>query len=74
MIKKVKNTVTRTYVISDVISEEIVGTFYRRELQKMRQKEFRVEKIIKRKDNKLYLNWKGYNNSFNSWIDKKDII
>ena len=74
VIKKVKNTVTRTYVISDVISEEIVGTFYRRELQKMRQKEFRVEKIIKRKDNKLYLNWKGYNSSFNSWIDKKDII
>ena len=74
MIKKVKNTVPRTYVISDVISEEIVGTFYRRELQKMRQKEFRVEKIIKRKDNKLYLNWKGYNSSFNSWIDKKDII
>ena len=74
MIKKVKNTVPRTYVISDVISEEIVGTFYRRELQKMNQKEFRVEKIIKRKDDKLYLNWKGYNSSFNSWIDKKDII
>ena len=74
MIKKVKNTVTRTYVISDVISEEIVGTFYKRELQKMNQKEFRVEKIIKRKDDKLYLNWKGYNSSFNSWIDKKDII
>ena len=74
MIKKVKNTVTRTYVISDVISEEIVGTFYKRELQKMNQKEFRVEKIITRKDDKLYLNWKGYNSSFNSWIDKKDII
>ena len=64
----------RTYVISDVISEEIVGTFYRRELQKMNQKEFRVEKIIKRKDDKVYLTWKGYNSSFNSWIDKKDII
>ena len=74
MIKKVKNTVTRTYVISDVISEDIVGTFYKRKLQKMNQKEFRVEKIIKRKDDKLYLNWKGYNSSFNSWIDKKDII
>ena len=74
VIKKVKNTVPRTYVISDVISEEIVGTFYRRELQKMNQKEFRVEKIIKRKDDKLYLTWKGYNSSFNSWIDKKDII
>ena len=71
MIKKVKNTVTRTYVISDVISEEIVGTFYRRELQKMRQKEFRVEKIIKRKDNKLYLNWKGYNDSITVGLIKK---
>ena len=35
---------------------------------------FRIEKIIKRKGNKLYVKWKGYNNSFNSWIDKKDIV
>ena len=36
------------------------------------QKEFRIEKVIKRKGNKLFVKWKGYNNSFNSWIDKKD--
>ena len=41
-------------------------------MQKTNQKEFRVEKVIKRKGNKLYVKWKGYNNSFNSWIDKKD--
>ena len=74
LIKKVKNTLPRAYVISDVNGEEIAGTFYKRELQKINQKEFRVEKIIKRKDDKLYLNWKGYDSSFNSWIDKKDII
>ena len=47
------------------------GSFYEEELQKTNQKEFRIEKVIKRKDNKLYVKWKGYNNSFNSWIDKK---
>ena len=43
-------------------------------MQKTNQKEFRIEKVIKRKGNKLYVKWKGYSNSFNSWIDKKDLI
>ena len=47
MIQKVKNTVPWPYVISDLKGEEIVGTFYERELQKTNQKEFRVEKVIK---------------------------
>ena len=47
-IKKVKNTVPWTYVVSDLKGEEIVGTFYKKELQKANQKEFRVEKVIKR--------------------------
>ena len=50
---------------------EITGRFYEKELQKTNQKEFRLEKAIKRKGNKLYVQWKDYNNSFNSWIDKK---
>ena len=49
-------------------------TFHKKELQKTNQKEFRVEKEIKRKDDKLYVTWKGYDSSFNSWIDKKDSI
>ena len=32
------------------------------------------KKIIKRKGDKLYVKWKGYNDSFNSWINKKDIL
>ena len=63
-----------TYVISDLKVEEIVETFYEKELQKTNQKEFRVEKVIKRKGNKLYFKWKGYNSSSKSWIDKKDIV
>ena len=74
MIKEVKNTVPWTYVINDLNGEEIVGTFYEKELQETKKKEFRIEKIINRKSDKLYVKWKGYNNSFNSWVDKKDIV
>ena len=59
------------YVISDLNGEEIVGTFYEKELQKTNQTEFRVEIVIKKKDDKLYVKWKGYDNSFNSWTRKK---
>ena len=74
VVSKVKNTVPWRYVINVLNGEEIIGTFYEKELQKTNQKEFRIEKIIKRKDNKLYVKWKGYDNSFNSWIDKKDFV
>ena len=74
MIKKVKNIVLWTYVISELNGEEIVGTFYEKELQKTNQKEFRVDKVIKTRGDKLYAKWKGYESSFNSWIDEKDII
>ena len=74
MIKKVKNTVPWTNDINDLNGEEILETFYEKEFQKTNQEEFIIEKVIKRKDNKLYVKWKGYNNSFNSWIDKKDIV
>ena len=74
VIKKVKNTVPWTSVINDLNGEEIMGTFYEKELQKTNQEEFRIEKVIKRKGDKMYVKWKGYDNSFNSWIDKKDLI
>ena len=74
VIKKVKNTVPWTYVINDLNNEEIIGSFYEKELQKTNQKEFRIEKILKRKGDKFYVKWKGYDHSFNSWINKKDIV
>ena len=73
-LKKVKNTVPWTYVITDLNGEEIVGRFYKKELQKANQQKFGIEKVFKRKWNKLYVKWKGYDNSFNSWVDKKDVI
>ena len=64
VISKIKNTVPWTYVINDFNGEEIIGTFYEKELQKTNQKEFRIEKVIKRKGDKLYVKWKGYDNLY----------
>ena len=60
-------------MISDLNGEEIIGTLYKKELQKTSQEIFKIEKVIKRKGGKLYVKWKGYDNSFNSWINKKDL-
>ena len=73
VINKIKNTVPWAYSISDLNGEEILS-FYEKELQKTSQKEFRIKKALKRKGDKLYVKWKWYNNRFNSWINKKDIL
>ena len=70
VIKETKNI----YVINYLNGEQVVGKFYEKELQKTNQEEFRLEKVIKKKGNKLYVKWKGYDNSFNGWFDKKDLI
>ena len=62
-----------TYVISDLKGKEMVGTFYKKELQKTNQKVIRVEKAIKRKGDKLNVKWKRCDSSSNSLIDKKDM-
>ena len=49
-------------------------TFYQKELQKTNQQEFRIEKVINKKGDKLYVKWKGYDSPFNNWIDKKDLV
>ena len=73
MISKAKNTVRWAYLISYLKGEEIVGTIYETKLQKTNQKEFTMEKVIKTKS-KNYTFWKVYDNTFNSWIDKKYIV
>ena len=74
VIKKVKNTVLWTYVFNHINGEEIIGTFHEKELEKTKQQKFRIEKVIKKIGDNLYVEWKGCDNSFISWIDKKDFI
>ena len=55
-LKKLK---ALAYFIIDLKSEEIVEMFDEEELLKANWKEFKVEKVIKRKGNALYVKWKG---------------
>ena len=73
LLKKLK-ILFRGLVINDLNGEEIKGIFYEKELQKTNQEEFRIEKVIKRKGDKIYVKWKGYDISFNSWIDEASLI
>ena len=66
VINTIKSIVPCTYAISDLNGEKIAGSFYEKELQKTNLKEFRIEKVLKRKGDKLYVKWKGYDNRFNS--------
>ena len=61
----------RGLVVNDLNGEEITGSFYEKEFQKTIQEKFRMQKVLKRKRDKLYVKWKECDNRFNSWIDKK---
>ena len=74
VVSKIKNTVPWAYLINDLSGEKITGSFYEKELKKTSQEELRIENVLKRKGDKLYVKWKGYDNRFSSWIDKKDLI
>ena len=64
-----------TYKIKDLNNEIIEGIFYEKELQKTRNtsNEYIIEKILKTNKNKIYVKWRRYNSSFNSWVDKNSV-
>ena len=58
-------------------NEIIQGIFYEKELQLSKMKEdglYIFEKIIRKVGNKYLVKWKGYDNSFNSYVNKNDIV
>ena len=73
VIKKVKNTVRWTYVVSDSMVKKLLEHFMKNNFKKQTNKLLRYKKLLKEKENKLYVKWKGYDNSFNGWIDKNDL-
>ena len=64
-----------TYKIKDLNNKVIKGVFYEREIQLTKNiiGEYIIEKILKTKGDKIYVKWRGYNNNFNSWVNKYDI-
>lgn len=74
-IKKVRLTNPTTYILEDIKGEEIQGGFYTEELQKVKHPDvYLVEKVLRKKDNKLYVKWLGFDSSHNSWINKQDLL
>ena len=53
--------------------EKITGSFYEKELPKTSEEKFRIEKVLRRKGDKLYVKWKGYDNLFNIGLIKKTL-
>ena len=74
VISKIENIVPWTYVINDLNGEEIIGTFYEKELQKTNQQTFRIEKVIKKKGDKLYVKWKDYVIHLIVGLIKRDLV
>ena len=58
MTREIKNTVPWTYVINDLNSEEIIGSFYEKELQKANKEEFRIEKELRKRETSYMSNGK----------------
>lgn len=74
-IAKIKLTNPTTYIIADGTDQEIRGGFYEQELQKVKHPDvYLVEKVLRRKGNKVYVKWLGLDKSQNSWISKNNVI
>ena len=67
-ISIVKATKPPTYTIEDTLGEPVQGTFYEQELQLSVQEIFRIERVLRKKKNQVFVKWKGYSDAFNSWI------
>lgn len=74
-IKKIQYTHPITYRLIDLNNEDINGTVYAEELQFVKHPDiYLVEKIIRKRGDKVYVKWLGFDNSHNSWIDKQDML
>ena len=76
-IDDIKFSNVHYYYLKDLNGEKLDGTFYQEELLKTNMKEhdlYIIEKIIKKVGNKYLVKWKGYDDSFNSYVNKNDIV
>ena len=77
VIYDIKSSNVHYYYLKDLNGNKIDGMFYQEELLKTNMKEndlYIIEKIIKKVGNKYLVKWKGYDNSFNSYVNKNDIV
>jgi len=74
-IVKVRITNPSTYLLEDMKGTSISGCFYEEELQKTKDSDIYLdEKVLRKRGNKVFVKWLGFDTSHNSWIDSKDIL
>ena len=63
-----------TYKRKDYRDQPIAGGFYEQELLKARYPDvYLVEQVLKKRGNKIYVKWLGFDNSHDSWISKSNM-
>lgn len=74
-IVKVNVTNPTTYQLEDMDGQPIMGSFYEKELQKTNYPDvYLIEKVLQKKESKVFVKWLGFSKKHNSWIDKNAII
>ncbi|KAK9739048.1 hypothetical protein QE152_g9319 [Popillia japonica] len=74
-VSKIQTTYPRTYVIQDARGKTILGGFYELELKKVRYPDvYLVEKVLRRRKDKVLVKWLGMDTSHNSWVSKDNVL
>ena len=73
IISSVKATKPPTYTIKDALGEPVPGIFYEQEQKLCIQEMFRIERVLKKKKNQVFVKWKVYSDAFNSWAPLTDL-
>lgn len=74
-VQKVRLTNPPTYLLNDEKNQNILGGFYKEQLQKVKYPDvFLVEKVIRRKGDKMFVKWLGFDDKHNTWIDKNAVV
>lgn len=64
-----------TYLLNDYQDKEVEGSVYAEELQLVRHPNvYLIEKIIRKRDGKVFVKWLGFGSEHNSWIPETDVL
>ncbi|XP_018396275.1 PREDICTED: uncharacterized protein LOC108774623 [Cyphomyrmex costatus] len=74
-IVKVQETNPVMYLLEDYRGKPVAGGFYEHELRRVANPDvYLVEKVLRKKGDKVYVKWLGFDGSHNSWINKNDVV
>lgn len=74
-VDKILQTDPITYLLKDWEDNAIKGCVYAEEMQLVKHPNiYLVEKILRRKNGKVFVKWLGFENRYNSWISENDVL